>query len=396
MASENKIVALQKSGVEPDPVASKYFRRETFAPNSEAERAILGLVLRRGPITQLEIAREVDRSQQTISRLIARLIERGSLQQGKRISSGKRGQLSTSIEVAPHYAYSFGVAILWDALAVTVLDFSGAVIDHRLKLMTLMTHDDVVDELRSMINELSEQWIPDDTRVFGIGVGIPGTFMRETRRLNTPLILDEWANMDIEAVLESDLGLPVWIENDGNAAAIGESLVGVGRWAKDFVYLYIATGLGGGVILNGELVRGQYGNAGEVAQLLPPRSYPHPNLELLRKLVTKHGQNISTVSELIQEFDVNWPGVDEWVVQVRDSLSLIASAAAALLDPQIIVIGGRIPKNLAEMVIPHVEIYDQRRRSDSRPLPKIVAAEAPGDSAAIGAAALILNDYFFS
>ena len=396
MSSDNKIVAFQKSDVAPDPVASEYFRRETFEPNAEAERAILGLVFRRGPITQLEIAREVDRSQQTVSRLIVRLIERGSLQQGKRISSGKRGQLSTSIEVAPDYAYSFGVAILWDALAVTVMDFSGAVIDHRLKIMTLMTHDDVVDELRSMISELSEQWIPDDTRVFGIGVGIPGTFMRETRRLNTPLILDEWANMDIEAVLEDDLGLPVWIENDGNAAAIGESLVGVGRWARDFVYLYIATGLGGGVIINGELIRGQYGNAGEVAQLLPPGTYPHPNLELLRKLVRKHGQDISTVSELIEEFDVNWPGVDEWVVRVRDSLSLIVSAAAALLDPQIIVIGGRIPKSLAEKTIPHIEIYDQRRRSDSRPLPKIVASEAPGDSAAIGAAALILNGYFFS
>jgi len=396
MGRDNKVIALHKSDVEAGPVASKYFRRDTFKPSTEAERAILGLVFRRGPITQLEIANEVDRSQQTVSRLIARLIERGSLRQGERISSGKRGQLSTSIEIVPNYAYSFGVAILWDALAVTVMDFSGAVLDKRLTVMTLMTHDEVVDALRTMIEELSEQWLPDKSRIFGVGVGIPGTFMRETRQLNTPLILEEWANMDIEAVLEDDLGLPVWVENDGNAAAIGESLVGVGRWAKDFVYLYIATGLGGGVILNGELLRGKHGNAGEVAQLLPPGIYPHPNLELLRKLVRKHGQKIGTVSELVEKFDVNWRGVDEWVAQVRDSLSLIISAAAALLDPEVIVIGGRIPRSLAEKVIPHIEIYDQRRRSDSRPLPRVVVAEAIGDTAAIGAAALILNDYFFS
>lgn len=396
MGRDNKVIALHKSDVESGPVASKYFRRDTFKPSTEAERAILGLVFRRGPITQLEIANEVDRSQQTVSRLIAGLIERGSLRQGERISSGKRGQLSTSIEIVPDYAYSFGVAILWDALAVSVMDFSGAVLDQRLTVMTLMTHDEVVDALRTMIEELSEQWIPDKSRIFGVGVGIPGTFMRETGQLNTPLILEEWANMDIEAVLEDDLSLPVWIENDGNAAAIGESLVGVGRWAKNFVYLYIATGLGGGVILNGELVRGKHGNAGEVAQLLPPGIYPHPNLELLRKLVRKHGRKIGTVSELVEKFDVNWPGVDEWVAQVRDSLSLIISAAAALLDPEVIVIGGRIPQSLAEKVIPHIEIYDQRRRSDSRPLPRVVVAEAIGDTAAIGAAALILNDYFFS
>ena len=379
----------------PDPVSSTYFRRDTFPENSDAERAILGLVMRRGPLTQSAIAQEIGRSQQTVSRLIARLIERGSLRQGSRISSGKRGQLSISVDIVPEYAYSFGIAILWDALAVTLMDFSGRVIDGRMTVMTLLTHDDVVEELRRMLDALGEQWISDNSRIFGVGVGIPGTFMRETGQVNTPLILEEWANMDIEAVLEDDLELPVWIENDGNAAAIGESLVGVGRWAKDFVYLYIATGLGGGIILDGDMVRGEFGNAGEVAQLLPPSMYPHPNLELLRKLICKHGIEITTVSELVERFDPEWPGVDEWIAQIRDSLSLIASASAALLDPEVIVIGGRMPRSLAEKVIPHIEIYDQRRRSDPRPLPRVVVAEAEGDSAAIGAAALTFNDYFF-
>lgn len=379
----------------PEPVSSKYFRRKTFAENSDAERAILGMVLRRGPVTQTEIAKEIDRSQQTVSRLIARLIERGSLRQGDRVSSGKRGQLSINVEIVPDYAYSFGVAILWDALAVTLMDFSGKVIDQRLTAMTLMTHDDVAAELRRMLHELTEEWVSDSSRIFGVGVGIPGTFMRETGQVNTPYILEEWANMDIEAVLEDDLELPVWIENDGNSAAIGESLVGVGRWAKDFVYLYIATGLGGGVIINGEMIRGEFGNAGEVAQLLPPRIYPHPNLELLRKLICEHGLQVDTVSELVERFDPDWPGVDEWIARTRDSLSLIASASAALLDPEVIVIGGRIPLSLAEKMIPHIEIYDQRRRSDPRPLPRVVVAEAEGDSAAIGAAALTFNSYFF-
>jgi len=88
--------------------------------------------------------------------------------------------------------------------------------------------------------------------------------------------------------------------------------------------------------------------------------------------------------------------MDDWIVQVRDALSLIVSAAAALLDPEVIVIGGRIPKSLAEKIIPHIEVYDQRRRSDARPLPQTVVAEAGGDAAAIGAAALTLNSYFFS
>ena len=394
MNENNNNTAVPKSSDFRDPADSRYFRRDMFAPNSEAERAVLGLILRRGPMTQTQISQEIDRSQQTVSRLLSRLIERGSLRQGERVSSGKRGQLSVNVEIVPDYAYAFGIAILWDALAVTLMDFSGRTIDERLTTMTVMTHDEVVKQLRSMIAELGDQWDVEG-RIFGAGVGIPGTFMRETGKVNTPLILEEWTNINLETVLADDLELPVWVENDGNAAAIGESLFGVGRWAKDFVYLYIATGIGGGVIHEGELVRGVIGNAGEVAQLLPPTIYPHPNLELLRKLVRKHGIDVPTVSDLVMNFDPDWAGVDEWIVRVRDSLSLIASASAALLDPEVIVIGGRIPRALAEMVIPHIEIYDQRRRSAERPLPRIVLAETEGSSAAVGAAALSLEKYFF-
>jgi predicted NBD/HSP70 family sugar kinase len=347
-------------------------------------------------MTQTKIASEIDRPQQTVSRLIGRLMDRGSLRHGERVSSGKRGQLSINVDIVPDYAYAFGVAVLWDALAVKLMNFSGKIIDRRIAPLTSMTHDRVVVEMRRMLDELSNEWIEDSSRIFGVGFSIPGTFMRETGQVNTPLVLEEWANMGIEAVLEDDLELPVWIENDGNAAAIGESLVGVGRWANDFVYLYIATGLGGGVILNGEIVRGEFGNAGEVAQLLPPSIYPHPNLDLLLKLIRKHGIDVHTVSELVDRFDPDWPGVDEWISRVRDSLSLIASASAALLDPEVIVIGGRIPRSLAEKIIPHIEIYDQRRRSDSRPLPRVVVAEAEGDAASIGAAALTFNSYFFA
>jgi len=395
MDQNNNNAAAQNSGDVHEPEESRHFRSDIFEPNSEAERAVLGLILRRGPITQTQISNEIDRSQQTVSRVLSRLVERGSLRQGERVSSGKRGQLSVNMEIVPEYAYAFGVVIYWDALAVTLMDFSGKVIDERSATMIAMTHDAVVAELQRMIAELEKQWGVGE-RVFGAGVGIPGTFMRESgRQVNTPLALEEWANINVEAVLADDLELPVWVENDGNAAAIGESLFGVGRWARDFVYFYIATGLGGGVIHDGELVRGAVGNAGEIAEMLPPQMFPHPNLDLLRKLVCKHDTNVSTVSDLIRTFDPDWTGVEEWIVRVRDSLSLIASAAAAILDPEAIVIGGRIPPVLAQKVIPKIEVYDQRRRSSQRPLPRIVVAEAGSKSPAMGAAALSFKKYFF-
>ena len=81
--------------------------------------------------------------------------------------------------------------------------------------------------------------------------------------------MGDWALRDLEAELSQVLDMPVWIENDGNAAAVGESLFGVGRRHRSFAYLYIAAGLGGGLILDGVPVRGFRGNAGEFTGLLP-------------------------------------------------------------------------------------------------------------------------------
>ncbi len=79
MSQAETQIAVRENGTGTDPVESKYFRREAFPANSDAERAILALVLRRGPLTQSQISQLIDRPQQTVSRLLSRLIERGSL-----------------------------------------------------------------------------------------------------------------------------------------------------------------------------------------------------------------------------------------------------------------------------------------------------------------------------
>ena len=78
---------------------------------------------------------------------------------------------------------------------------------------------------------------------FGVGVGISGYCLGGQGRYNTPRTLDDWALVDIEELLREQLGYPVWVENDGNAAAIGESLVGAGRTYDNFAYIFFSTGI---------------------------------------------------------------------------------------------------------------------------------------------------------
>jgi predicted NBD/HSP70 family sugar kinase len=94
------------------------------------------------------------------------------------------------------------------------------------------------------------------------------------------------------------------------------------------------------------------------------------------------------ISDMLQRFDPKWPGVEEWIVKTRDAFSLIVSSIAALLDPDAVVIGGRIPPELTARLIPHIEIYDDNRRAEPRPLPSIGPSQTTQDACAIGSPGL--------
>ncbi len=235
----------------------------------------------------------------------------------------------------------------------------------------------------------------EQERLFGVGFGITGFFVGENRQVNPPSPLDDLALTDLDRQLGEALGLPVWLENDGTAAAVGESLLGVGRWAASFVYLYFSLGLGGGIVVDGRSVRGAHGNAGEVAGMLPASGMESPTLELLRRMLVSDGIVFADIGSMLDRFNPHWPACDRWVERAAPAISLIVSASAALLDPDAIVFGGRQPRALAERLIAHVAIDNKPRRGRKRPEPRLVPAEAPNDATAIGAAALPLKEHYF-
>lgn len=373
-----------------------FFKLNDLPVASDSERKILDLTFRSGGTTQPAIAEATGLAQQSVSRLVRGLLDRGALRQGPRVAIGRRGQPSMPVEIAPDFAYTIGVAMMTDALSVVLMDFAGAVLEEAQCEMSAMTRSAVLDRLESVVAALMAKRGIDRRRVVGIGVGISGYNLGGRSRYNTPRALDDWALIEIDNLIGDRIGLPVWVENDGNAAAIGESLVGVGRSYSNFVYLYIAAGIGGGIIIDRQLMRGCHGNGGEIGLILPTTIYTHPNMEFLRQLVVRSGIDIGGISEMLAKFDPEWPAIDEWIIRTRDSFSLIASAVSAILDPEAIVLGGRIPASLARKVIPHIEVYDHHRRAQPRPLPRLLAAEASGDACAIGAAMLPLKKYFFS
>lgn len=376
----------------PDGVS--FFDDNDLAPPSDSEKKILALTLRQAQTAQPVIARETGLAQQSVSRLVKGLIERGCLLEAERNSGGRRGQPSMTVTIAPDFAYSVGVSMMTDALSIALMDFSGAVLAQEHHLMAEMSRAAVIQQLKSSIKTMCASRRLKRKRILGMGVGISGYCMDGKARYNTPRLLDEWALVDIDRLISEEVGLPVLVENDGNAAAIGESLTGHGRIYDSFVYVYIAAGIGGGVVHNRELVRGANGNAGELGLILPA-DRPLPTMEALRQCLSRAGVSFDRLSDMLAQFDPDWPGVDGWIAESREALSTIASAIAAVVDPKAIVFGGRVPAALAEKIIPAIEIYDYARRAEQRPMPRLLASGVGGDAAAIGAAMLPYREHFF-
>jgi len=359
------------------------------------ERRMLAFANANPGVTQKELGALLDVPQQTASRQINDLLARGLLLGGERVSRGQRGQPSLTLRINPDRVFSLGVSIMADAISVMLVDMTGRERGYRRYRPPVMSREAVLERAAVGLADLTEAARIDPARVLGIGIGITGFIRHDRRSFNTPRSLDEWADVDIAAIFAERFGRPAWADNDGNVAAVGESLVGVGRWAPTFAYLYIATGFGGGAIVNGAPLYGRHGNAGEYATMLPPLLYPSPTLELLRQTMALRGVEFADVSALVEGFDIDMPGVDEWIAKIADSLSLVCGACVGVLDPDAIVLGGRIPTILAERVIPNITIPVVPRRGEGRELIPIVPAAAPGDATALGAAVLPLQRCIF-
>lgn len=363
---------------------------------SDSESQVLSLVLRSGGATQPEIMRASGLSQQTVSRLVNDLVGRGALQLGRRRSNGRRGQPSIEIEIARNYAYGLGVALMTDAISILLMDFAGNVVDYKFMEMPEMGREAVFRKIEQARAEFLERTPAAASRLVGVGVGILGPCLDGKARFNPPRALDEWAMVPIDALFTDRLELPCWAESDGNAAAVGESFLGAGRNYANFVYLYIAAGLGGGIIINNRLLRGSHGNSGEIGRMLPWRNFQIPTLETLLNTLRKAGVELDSLSTMLATFDPDWPGVNEWIAQSRDQFSLITSAIAALIDPEAIVFGGRLPLSLANRLIPAIDLFDDARREMPRPLPRLIASQTRFDASAAGAAMLPLEKVFFA
>lgn len=381
------------TGITAGDFPHRFLRADGRRTATANEGVVMDLLSRIGAASRADLARMTGLAPHSITRLVEPLLARGLLNEGSPVVAG-RGKPSVKLTLNGAAAFSVGVSVMTDAVALVLLDLAGTVTAARSARLADTAIVPACAQIRQMIDTAITDAGWDRAALLGIGFGVTGYFIGDGARLNPPRLLDPWALIPLDTVLADAFGEKVWVDNDGNVAAVGETMLGHGRTTPDLAYLYFSAGFGGGVMAAGQPLRGRHGNAGEFASILPA-GWPQPNLETLRATFADAGVVFPDIHAMLDLFDPDHPSVAAWLDAVTPSINLIASAIAATLDPDMIVLGGRLPAALAHRMVARIALTNPERRGFHRPSPRIVASAIDGDAAAIGAATLPLRAAFF-
>ena len=236
------------------------FKRATRTTAREVNRQILlNLVREHQPISRADLARMMTVGRGMVTELVQTLIQEGLVYEGT-TAAAPRGRRPTLLHIRTRDRYVVGVDVRFSRIFLLLSDFSG----RQLALESFETvtgRDQLVEKVAARVNRLlQEHGVAHECE--GIGVVIPGMVDRTTGRiLNAPQL--GWRNVDIRESLTQATGLPVEIDNAPIACALAHLWMGPRGQGDNFVYMTVAEGVGFGVVINGQVVRGAGHTAGE-------------------------------------------------------------------------------------------------------------------------------------
>lgn len=329
------------------------------------EQVVLETVFREGPISRARIARLTGLSKPTVSSVVQTLEACGLIhEQGVR--SGDVGRPSTLYEVNSRASNVLGVDIGGTNVRVGIADLYGDVLLHVSEPTVTESGEALVEQVARMYNEVLSRGGIERRYVHAAGIGIPGVFDPSTDHVSSAPNLPGLTGIPVLHAFVGALELPVLIDNDVNLAAVGERWRGLAQDEDHFVAISIGTGVGMGVVLQGEIHRGSRGAAGEI-DYLPLGGEPFEQdrthgplesvitgpalLDRLRQRIASGEQTTASPHDGVQGIFSAAARGDPVAAELFDEeariIALAIGAVASVLDPRLVVLGGGVGSNPA-------------------------------------------------
>jgi predicted NBD/HSP70 family sugar kinase len=271
---------------------------------------------------------------------------------------------------------------------------------------------ETLDLMCDMVETLATRQGLGLDEVAGLGLGVPGPMHRAeggAGYLVNPKAFPGWHDIPLATWLRERLDMPVYLENNALAAAVGERWYGAGRQIGTFFYIYFGSGLGGGLIMNGQPYEGFTGNAGEIGYLPtvlsrdaanpPVEDEPHVglhfNMPRLYERLRRGGTEVGTLEDLDRLVAEGHPGMLEWMDDASDHLTALVLAIEYVLDPEAICFGGRLSDRIVGGLMERVaRLLPNRRPRGKVDVPRHFLATAGADAGALGVATLPIYEIF--
>ncbi|MFG2352321.1 ROK family transcriptional regulator [Streptomyces sp. NPDC048521] len=360
---------------------------------SSNERLLLDRLRGLGAASRAQLARETGLSKPTVSSALASL-EAAGLVHEVGTQAPERGRTAVLYAPDPAAGYALGVDIGRGWLRVAVVDLDGTVVAradvrNRARASAALT-DLVVGTARQVI---ANSAVDPDQVVHGV-VGTPGVYDERQRRVRYAMHLPGWGRAGIVDRMREELGVPLEVHNDANLAALGEYTYGVGAGSRLFAYILIGTGLGMGVVSEGRLFSGAHGLAGEIGFLpwagrqKPERLEDAVSGVAVVEAARRFGMSGQLTAKAV--FDAARQGSPAAVRAVElegERIAHTVASAAAVLDPDLVVLGGGVGHSVDLLLRP----VQERLRALTPLRPRIAPSRLGEDAVLLGAVATALD-----
>lgn len=357
------------------------------------QRVTLHAIRVNGPITRTELAAITGLTAPAIANITKRLLTDNLIQEAGRRRGG-RGQPATKLVINPDSWFSLGLNVDRDHITLVVLDFEGRVRARDSREVNFALPRDVQQFFDRSVGKLLAKVGIGRERLAGIGVALPDDMPRAALP-QQPANYGIWATTDVAALLSNTLSVPVFVENDAAAATMGEMQFGLGKKHQTFFYILITAALGGSLVIDGNHFRGASGRSGELGMLRGRDSSGHErqiqnivSLSALYSRLAAQGIKVAAPHELETLPESGQAVIAAWVESAVDALVDPVLAINCLVNPEVILIGGRLPACIVDQIAAGLNQRVATYGASVPALAPVARAALSDDAPAVGAAIL--------
>jgi predicted NBD/HSP70 family sugar kinase len=364
------------------------------------ERTVLECIRSIGPVSRAQIARGSGLSKPTVSQALQAL-ERARLVREAGRSSGAKGPTAVLYEMNPRAGWVVGIDVGREHVHAVLADLNGDIVARRDERARARSAATLIAQVGDLAHGLAADADLRWRQVTYAAVGSPGVFDPMRDQVVLAHNLPGWGRPGLVEALQRELGTKVAFENDVNLAAVGEQTHGLGKGVPNFAYLHVGTGVGLGLVLNGQLYRGARGAAGEVGYIPLTTTDPH-DPRSRRRGALESALGAAGIAVTAEKLGMRRPATPERVfaaarrgdrtarrvtAAVAERIALTVAAIVPVVDPELVVLGGAVAGN-GDLLL---DAVDRELREISPFRPRLEVSML-GDSAVVrGAVAVALQ-----